>query len=137
MVYMVEEYVNLIPPLSNAEYAHLKQSIKEWGGLLMPIILNQDNVVLDGHHRLKACKELGIPITYSTKDFMNRPLDELKFVVSVNLQRHLDEFQRGEIGLKMKIAHKKLLREHHFSFVRFSFDRKLGEFSLKCHLIAN
>lgn len=43
----------------------LKQSIKEWD-LLMPIIVNQDNVVLDGYHRLKACKELGIPITYST-----------------------------------------------------------------------
>ncbi|MGA9154478.1 MAG: hypothetical protein WBZ36_28165, partial [Candidatus Nitrosopolaris sp.] len=35
-----------------------------------------------------------------------RPLDELRYVVTVNLhRRHLDEFQRAEIGLKWdKIA---------------------------------
>jgi len=63
------EYVNLIPSLSNAEYERLKQSIKEWGGLLMPIIVNQDNVVIDGYLRLMVCKELGIHIIYSVKDF--------------------------------------------------------------------
>ena len=97
------EYVNLIPPLSNADYERLKQSIKEWGRLLMPIILNQDNVVLDGYHRLMACKELGITIIYSVKDFTDRPLDELKYVMAVNLhRRHLNEFQRTKIGLKIK-----------------------------------
>ena len=71
----------------------------------MPITLNHNNVVLDGHHRLKACRELGIPAICSVKDFTNRPIDELEFVVSVNLHRkHLDlnEFQRAEIGLKME-----------------------------------
>ena len=63
--FIKSKYVNLIPPLSNAEYERLKQSIKEWGGLLMPIILNQDDVVLDGYQRLMAWKELGIPISYS------------------------------------------------------------------------
>jgi hypothetical protein len=36
-----EEYVTLIPPFSKSDYEALKQSIKEHGGLLMPIILNQ------------------------------------------------------------------------------------------------
>ncbi|MGB8937982.1 MAG: hypothetical protein WCC17_23070, partial [Candidatus Nitrosopolaris sp.] len=71
-----------------------------------PIILNQDNVVLDGHHRMRACKELGFKVTYNVKDFTGRPLDELRYVVTVNLhRRHLDEFQRAKIGLKWdKIA---------------------------------
>jgi ParB-like chromosome segregation protein Spo0J len=65
----------------------------------MPIVLNQDNVILYGHHRLRACKELGIPISYSKKDFTGKPLEELKYVVSVNLhRRHLDEFQLVEIA---------------------------------------
>jgi ParB-like nuclease domain len=89
-------------PVSNVHFERLKRSIKEEDGL-MPIVLNQDRVVLDGHHRLRACRELGIPIVYTTKDFTDRPLDELKFVVSVNLHRRdLDEFQRAEIGLKMR-----------------------------------
>ena len=67
---------------------------------------SQDNVVLDGHHRLRACKELGLPVTYNVKNFTDMPVQELRYVLSVNLHgRHLDEFQRAEIGLKMdKIA---------------------------------
>jgi hypothetical protein len=77
----------------------------------MPIILNQDNVVLDGHHRLRACKELGIPISFSKKDFTNKPLEELDYVVSVNLdRRHLDEFQRAEIALKYDKLYKKIAK---------------------------
>jgi hypothetical protein len=101
-----KEYVTLIPPISTTDYERLKKSIAKEGGLLMPIILNQDNVVLDGHHRMRACKELGFPVIHNVKDFTGRPLDELRYVVTVNLhRRHLDEFQRAEIGLKWdKIA---------------------------------
>jgi hypothetical protein len=111
-VFTKEEYVTLIPPVSTQEYERLKTSILEQGGLLMPIILNQDHVVLDGHHRLRACKELGIPISYSKKDFSNKPLDELKYVVTVNLhRRHLDEFQKAEIALKYDKLYKKIARD--------------------------
>lgn len=43
-----EEYIRLIPPLTSSEYERLKRSIKEEGGLLVPVVLNQNNVVLDG-----------------------------------------------------------------------------------------
>jgi ParB-like chromosome segregation protein Spo0J len=76
-VYTKEEYVTLIPPISTTDYERLKMSIAEEGRLLMPIILNQDSVVLDGHHRMRACKELGFPVRYDIKDFTGRPLDEL------------------------------------------------------------
>jgi tRNA G46 methylase TrmB len=100
------EYSTLIPPIPPADYENLKKSIAKEGGLLMPIILNQDKVVLDGHHRMRACKELGLDVTCDVKDFTDRPLDELRYVVTVNLhRRHLGEFQRAEIGLKWdKIA---------------------------------
>ncbi len=69
----------------------------------MPIVLNQDNVVLDGHHRLTASKKLGIPVSYSIKDFAGKPLDEIKYFVCVNLhRRHLDEFQRAEVAIKLE-----------------------------------
>jgi ParB-like chromosome segregation protein Spo0J len=96
-----EGYVTLIPPVSTDDYERLKASIKEEGGLLFPIIINQNNVVLDGHHRLRACKEIGIPISYNTRDFTDKPLEELKFVVSSNLnRRHLDEFQKAHVAIK-------------------------------------
>jgi ParB-like chromosome segregation protein Spo0J len=113
-VFTKSEYVNLIARVSTSDYESLKQSIKEHGGLLMPIILNQDKVVLDGHNRLRACIELGFPVSYSIKDFTGRPLDELKYVVTVNLQRrHLDEFQRAEIAIKFDKLYRKIARERY------------------------
>ena len=56
-----QEYASMVPELSKEEYESLKQSIKE-NGLWVPIVVNNDGVILDGHHRYKACKELGIKI---------------------------------------------------------------------------
>lgn len=104
-VFTKKEYVELIPRVTTGDYERLKKSIKEQG-LLHPIIVNQDHVVLDGHHRLRVCNELKIPVEYEVKSFVGKPLAELKYVVTVNVdRRQLDEFQRAEIALKMdKIA---------------------------------
>jgi len=98
-----KEYIHLIPPVTVGEYERLKQSIKEEGGLLVPAVLNQDNVVLDGHHRLQACAELDIQARCCKKDFRGRPLDEIMFVVNVNLyRRHLNDFKRAELGIRVE-----------------------------------
>ena len=45
--------------LTSAEYEELKADIKE-RGVKVAIELDEDGNVLDGHHRLKICQELGI-----------------------------------------------------------------------------
>ena len=55
-----KEYENLVPPLSDSEFQALKKSIKI-KGMYMPIVISH-GIVLDGHHRFKICKELGIEI---------------------------------------------------------------------------
>lgn len=65
--------------------------------MIVPVIVNKDGIALDGHNRIRACKELGIPVQYHTKDF--DPLEEKKFVIEANLnRRHLNEFQKAELG---------------------------------------
>src|SRR5215208_4170992 len=49
-----EEYSRLVYQLLKSDYEILKQSIKE-NGLYTPIVINQDGIILDGHHRYKAC----------------------------------------------------------------------------------
>ncbi|HSF51238.1 MAG TPA: ParB N-terminal domain-containing protein, partial [Nitrososphaeraceae archaeon] len=61
------EYSKLVNPLSNTEYNVLKNSISN-KGLHLPIIINQDNVILDGHNRLKICQELGIDPKFEVKE---------------------------------------------------------------------
>jgi ParB-like chromosome segregation protein Spo0J len=96
------EYASLVPELSPMEFKSLKQSIKEENGLLVPIIVNQDGIILDGHHRYKACQELGIEPNTIVKEFSDK-LAEKFFVIECNARRrHLNKFQRTELELKLK-----------------------------------
>ncbi len=49
----------VLPPLSEDEYHELKADIKS-RGVLVPVEYDEDGNVLDGHHRVRACAELGI-----------------------------------------------------------------------------
>ena len=53
------EYDKLLPKMTEEEFAELKKSIQT-EGQHYPIIVNEDLEVLDGHHRFRACIELGI-----------------------------------------------------------------------------
>ena len=48
-----------MPPLSDEEFAALKDDI-ERRGVLVPVEYDEDGNVLDGHHRIRACRELGV-----------------------------------------------------------------------------
>jgi len=105
-----EEYRKLLPPLSREEYETLKTSIRE-RGLLFPIIVNRDGVILDGHHRYRACLELGVEPKIEVKIF-NSPLHEKIFIIESNLRRrHLNEFQKAELTLRLIELEKQLAEE--------------------------
>ena len=96
------EYLNLLPSLSETEFESLKQSIVSEHGQAVPIIVNQNGIVLDGHNRFRACKELGIPVQYLIRKF-DDALEEKRFVIEVNLtRRHINDFERAEIGYTLE-----------------------------------
>jgi hypothetical protein len=96
------ESASLVSELSPEEFQSLKQSIKEVNGLYVPIIVNQDDIFLDGHHRYKACQELGIEPETIVREFSDK-LEEQFFVIDCNLtRRHLNNFQRTKLALKLK-----------------------------------
>lgn len=49
----------VMPPLSTEEYEALKADIGEHG-VQVPVEMDESGAILDGHHRVKACQELGI-----------------------------------------------------------------------------
>jgi len=110
-----QEYASLVPQLSKEEYESLKQSIKE-NGLWVPIVVNNDGVILDGHHRYKACQELGIKIEpykmVRKEDFPDK-LHEKMFVIDCNLtRRQLNDFQRTELALKSKPILEEIVKQN-------------------------
>ena len=99
-----------MPALSDLEYGSLKSSIQEHGQP-SPIVVNQDGVILDGHQRNKACRELGIKPSVLVKQFENG-LQEKKFIIEVNRsRRHLNEFQMIELQIKLESIESELAKE--------------------------
>ena len=91
-------YESLVPRISESEYKSLKESIRI-NHLWIPIITNKHGVILDGHHRFRACQEVGEPIKHAVREFENDLLEK-KFVIESNLKRrHLNDYQKAELGI--------------------------------------
>lgn len=104
------EYDNLLPRMSEEEFTELKRSI-ETEGQHYPIIVNEDLEVLDGHHRFRACTELGIEPDFEVKQFDDKLLEK-KFVIEANLRRrHLNNFQLVELAVPLLEIEKKLAKQ--------------------------
>jgi N6-adenosine-specific RNA methylase IME4 len=98
-----DKYANKVTPLTKNENEALTDSLKKRGYLPdYPIIINTNYDVLDGHHRLKACKELGIEPKFAIRPSDNEIEEEL-FVIDINIaRRQLSDYQRGVLLLKKK-----------------------------------
>jgi hypothetical protein len=99
-----KEYQDLVPHQSQQEYQDLLKSIRENGYWeWCPIVTNEEGIILDGHHRWWACRELGIEPKVTAKTFNGR-LREKLFVIDSNElgRRHLNYFQRIELQLERK-----------------------------------
>lgn len=94
-------------PLSGKDYERLKEDIRE-RGIIDPLIIRQDKVLLTGHNRLRIALELKlktIPVRKIESGL--KPKDEKKFLVLDNLLRRqlsraekeslIHEFYKDEI----------------------------------------
>jgi len=104
------EYASLVPKISDEEYLSIRDSIKE-DGLWLPIIVNAEGVILDGHTRFRACKELGIQTKHAERTFENKLLEK-KFVIESNLKRrHLNDFQKAELAIPLLVIQQELAKQ--------------------------
>ncbi len=104
------EYDRLLPRMSEEEFDQLKESIRT-EGQHYPIIVNGDLVVLDGHHRYRACVELDIEPDFEVKQFEDKLLEK-KFVIEANLRRrHLNNFQLVELAVPLLEIEKSLAKQ--------------------------
>lgn len=66
------EFERLIPPLSEQELRQLECSLLDDGTLSPLAIWAPHNILLDGHHRLRLCRQHGIPFTTTSLEFDSR-----------------------------------------------------------------
>jgi ParB-like chromosome segregation protein Spo0J len=96
--------------MSEEEFAELKASIQT-EGQHYPIIVNENLEILDGHHRYRACTELGIEADFEVRKFEDKLLEK-KFVIEANLRRrHLNNFQLVELAVPLLEIEKALAKK--------------------------
>jgi hypothetical protein len=103
---ILKKYAEALPELSTEENKALAESIR-LQGLQIPITLNKNGVIIDGHHRYQICVDRGIPIKYITKEFDSED-EEFQFVIETNLnRRQLNAYQKIEAYSKLFEHYKK------------------------------
>jgi len=87
----------VMPDMAQEEYDALKADITD-RGVMIPIEFDENGNILDGHHRLKICEELGITdypkIIRSGMDEMEKRTHARKLNI---IRRHLSRDQRREL----------------------------------------
>ena len=54
-----EQRYQWLSPLGDADYVALRESIQTFG-VMVPVVVDEHGSVIDGYHRVKLCRELGI-----------------------------------------------------------------------------
>ena len=102
----------VMPPLSSEEYQELHDDIKV-NGVLEPIHVDEEGVVIDGHHRSKIANELGIPCPVITHDDLD-DAGKRSLAFTLNLKRrHLNREQRRALIAESLKADPQLSNREH------------------------
>lgn len=97
----MSESLQLFDVLPDDEYEALKASIAE-KGLLVPITRDQTGAILDGNHRERACRELGITPRYEVQVCADDTERRVRALVINLLRRHLTREQKAKAVAELR-----------------------------------
>jgi hypothetical protein len=109
----------LLPPLSDAEYQELRESIRQHG-VGVPSIWDEAGNLVDGANRERACEELGIACPREIREFASEA-EKLEMAISLNVaRRHMTRAQKRELIAAVLTAHPKINDRHLGDIVKVS-----------------
>ena len=100
-------FSELVPEMTTQEYDDLVNSIRKQG-VRQPIHILSDKTVLDGRHRVRACKEIGINEIQALSHELTED-EAIKFVTDTAVERrNLTKEQKVDIIFRSELLIKKL-----------------------------
>lgn len=94
-------FADLLPPLPDEQYAALEADILQ-NGCYSPVIVNEDVVIIDGHHRQEICDKHGVPYRMAVFSFED-DLEAKQWALDTQkARRSLTTWELGQIALKLK-----------------------------------
>ena len=110
-----------MPVKSDSEYEALKESIAD-NGLQTPLT-RFDGQILDGRHRLRACRELGIFV--AVLDFVGSDDDALVYALSANQYHHeISKTQQATTAVRLLPDVSEMVKQGRLEKVRAAWERK-------------
>jgi disulfide oxidoreductase YuzD len=108
-----QNYMDLLPRPSEEEYKLLKESIEQNGfQKAHPILINDDDVVLDGYTRLQIADELNEEWVWVQTLELEDHFDEKLFIIDTNLvRRHLNTHYQALTALQRLEIEKERAKE--------------------------
>jgi ParB-like chromosome segregation protein Spo0J len=100
---MIMEQFQVMPPLSEEEYAALRNDI-ERNGILVPVLVDQHDRILDGHYRVKIANELGIDYPRDVREVA-------------------DDYEAQDLALTLNMVRRHLNREQKRALLRAEIER--------------
>ena len=98
---VLPELAELLPPLSGEQLAALEKDILQ-NGSYAPIIVNEDLVIVDGHHRQQICTRHSLPYKMAVFAFDDL-LEAKQWALDTQKgRRNLDKWELGKIALKLR-----------------------------------
>ncbi|HKX71384.1 MAG TPA: ParB N-terminal domain-containing protein [Acidimicrobiales bacterium] len=95
--------LQIMPDLDGAALAALRASIKRHG-VLVPVVMDQHDRVIDGHHRQRIAEELGIEYHVDVIRVADDD-DAVELAGTLNLaRRHLNADQRRALASDLRVA---------------------------------
>jgi ParB-like chromosome segregation protein Spo0J len=113
----------LMPSLSVADEAALRADIRI-NGVLVPVVVDEDGEILDGHHRAAIARDEGVEYPVVVQAGLDEA-GKFDYVLAVNIaRRHLSPLQRYELT-------KRLRRLHQWSNRRIAEHLGVGESTIR------
>ena len=112
------EFSTLIPPLTDAEYNELEESIVR-DECREPLVL-WGKTLIDGHNRHRVCIEHVIQCDLVDLEFVSRDAVKEWIIRNQFGRRNLTTFQRAELALKLKPIVAKRAKERQVQIGRAS-----------------
>jgi ParB family chromosome partitioning protein len=84
------------------DVSDLVAQIKERDKIIVPLIVNKDNVILAGHRRWKAAHKLNLKTVPCEVRAFNSPEDEIEFLLHDNVKRKKTKEQLAREGMALE-----------------------------------
>ena len=94
--YHIFKYYDHNRVIDQKNVERLKKSILENKGLLQPVLVDKDFYVVDGQHRVTACKEVGMPVIFNQLD-RAYTIEEVQEIQRIRQAWKIEDYVESEV----------------------------------------